>query len=383
MLQTVATAMRGHVRAGDFIARVGGDEFVIVLGAVDDSVDVAEIARRLIASISRPIPFGDGAAQIGASVGIAFAVDAEGDPQRLLTNADIALYEAKAAGRGQYCFYSEGTRHEIERRTALAQDLRAGVGRGEFAGFFQPQVDDASGKLIGFEALVRWHHPARGVVTPGEFLNIAFENGLSDALSTIMIEAALEALGRWRGEGLEAPRVSVNLAARQLRDRRFVGRLQALVVGAGFEPADIALEVVESVLLHDAADPAIANVAALQELGFPIELDDFGTGHASISNLKKFKVDRIKIDRGFVAGIQDDPEQETIVKALIDLARNLGIGCLAEGVETGAERSKLLALGCSLFQGYGIAPPMPLDEATEWLRARSRRAQRPAPQVVA
>lgn len=368
LLCAVAKAMRESVWANDLIARVGGDEFVIVLARIQSRADAATVARRVIEAISLPVTLEAGTAQIGASIGIAFGGAECDDAERLLLNADVALYAAKAAGRGRFCFYSPGTRREFARRENLVGALREGMKRGEIEVMFQPQVNGIDGALVGIEALARWRHPERGLLAPAEFLDIAFENGLGDQLSEAVLSQAAYALREWRDVGLPAPRVNVNLSGRQLRDPGVVELMRIVVSEYGLRPDDFAIEIVESVLFGDSVDPALANIAALQALGFSIELDDFGTGHASISNLKRFKVDRIKLDRGFVARIDVEAEQEMIVKALIDLSDNLGIGCLAEGVETEAERSKLIALGCALFQGQLIAAPMGFAAATDWLR---------------
>ena len=253
----------------------------------------------------------------------------------------------------------------------LLQELKLAIARGELSPFFQPQIDGRNEKLLGFEALVRWHHPTRGLVLPGEFIDVAFENGLGDAISAIVLEKAIDALQYWRGMGLVVRRVSINLAAKQLRDEAFIHRLAASIAQSSLSPADLAVEVVESVLFGDNLDPVLTNLNTLQALGFPIELDDFGTGHASISNLRKFRVNKIKIDRAFVSGVDLNPEQEVMLRAIIELARNLGIECIAEGVESEAERSKLLLMGCQQMQGYGIGRPMSLDAATRWIRSRS------------
>jgi predicted signal transduction protein with EAL and GGDEF domain len=324
----------------------------------------------VIAEISRPIAVSSDMAQIGASIGVAFSDDANGNPERLLANADLALYEAKALGRGRHSVYCVETRHKLEHRHALLQDLKSATSRDEFDAFFQPQVDGRNGQLVGFEALARWHHPARGLLLPGEFIEVAFENGLGNAISTSVLRKAIEAFRHWRSTGLEVEQVSINLSARQLRDEDFVKKLIASVEDSDLEPANLAIEVVESVLFGDEFDPVIAHLGMLQECGFPIELDDFGSGHASISNLRKFRVNKVKIDRSFVSGVDTNPEQEVMLKAIIDLARNLGIECVAEGVESESERSKLLSMGCAQMQGYGIARPMSLDAATHWLSAQ-------------
>ncbi len=367
ILCEAARAMRENVREQDLVARVGGDEFIIVIDLKLTGIDVDQLAQRIIDAISRPISIGSTVAQIGASIGIAFSKDANANPERVLANADLALYEAKDLGRGRYAVYSAETRNRLEQQVQLLQELKSAISNNELDTFFQPQIDGRTGELIGFETLLRWRHPRRGLLTPGDFLEVAFEHGLSDPISNIAVEKAINALQYWRSIGLDVKQVSVNLAARQLCDESFVQRLIAAVDRSPLAASNLAIEVVESVLFGDDLDPAIANLNMLRRRGFPIELDDFGTGHASISNLRRFKVNKIKIDRAFVSGVDASPEQEVMLRAIIDLAKNLGIECIAEGVESDHERAKLLALGCWQMQGYGIGPPMSLEVATRWI----------------
>jgi len=369
LLRHVSAAMRSEIRRDDLIALIGGDEFVVVVNETVSDEDTAALANRIILAASKPLKWSGETVNSGASIGIASAVDAGYASERLLMNADIALYMAKRAGRSQYCFYCEQKREEFEQNSILLRELRAGLEKNEIEAFFQPQINGASGEIIGFEALARWHHPRCGLLPPGQFLRLAFTYGLGDRLSDVITRDAIAALSEWRRLGLHVPTVSVNLSASQLRDNALVERLEKSLADAGLTAGDIAIEVVENVLFEDDGDPSLSNIQALHRRGFRVELDDFGTGHASISNLRKFKVDRIKIDRSFVFRVEDDFEQEMILRAIIGLCKNLGIECIAEGVETDAERSKLLALGCAQFQGYGVGRPMSRRDATDWLKA--------------
>ena len=370
ILRHAARAMQQQIGADDLTARVGGDEFVIVLRQAGTDAQVECIANRIIEAVSQPIEIWGDFVHVGASVGIAFLMAGETDPARILSNADIALYIAKSKGRGRASFYNDATRARFEGNMALLKDLRCGLDNGEITAFFQPQVDGVTGEVIGFEALARWRHPERGMLDPGVFITLAFEHGLGDRLTERIVSDAIAALLEWRARGLPAPSVSVNFSAKQLRDGGLVEYLDDTLFAAALEPEDIAIEVLESVLFSDGVDPALNTIAQLQKRGYKIELDDFGTGHASISNLRRFKVDGIKLDKDFVAGVDQDAEQEVILRTMIDLCRNLGIVCLAEGVETEAEKNKLISLGCSRFQGYGVARPMPQDAVTEWLETQ-------------
>ncbi|NIZ13523.1 bifunctional diguanylate cyclase/phosphodiesterase [Phaeobacter sp. HF9A] len=373
ILRHAARAMQAQIGPQDMTARVGGDEFVIVLSHTTDSAEVERLALNVISAISRPVEIWGEFVNVGASIGIAFvSANEEQDPARILSNADIALYVAKSQGRGRISFYNDATRARFEGNMALLKDLRAGLENGEITAFFQPQVDGHTGEVLGFEALARWHHPERGMLDPGVFITLAFEHGLGDQLTETIVTDAIAALLEWRAHGLPAPCVSVNFSAKQLRDGGLVEYLDDTLFAAGLQPKDIAIEVLESVLFGDGVDPALNTIARLQERGYKIELDDFGTGHASISNLRRFKVDAVKLDRDFVSGVDQDSEQEMILRTLIDLCCNLDIECLAEGVETDAEKAMLLSLGCHRFQGYGVARPMPKDAITAWLRDRDQ-----------
>ncbi|ABF62110.1 diguanylate cyclase/phosphodiesterase (plasmid) [Ruegeria sp. TM1040] len=367
ILLHAAEAMQRQIGPDDMTARVGGDEFVIVLRGHGTDSKTKAIAKRVIEEISKPVEIEGEFVNVGASIGIAYLAAGETDPARILSNADIALYIAKSEGRGRVSFYNDATRARFEGNMALLRDLRIGLDNGEITAFFQPQVDGITNEVLGFEALARWHHPKRGMLDPGVFITLAFEHGLGDRLTERIVSDAISALLEWRALGLPAPSVSVNFSAKQLRDGGLVEYLDDALFAANLQPKDIAIEVLESVLFSDGVDPALNTIAKLQDRGYKIELDDFGTGHASISNLRRFKVDGIKLDKDFVAGVDQDAEQEVILRTMIDLCRNLNIECLAEGVETEAEIAKLISLGCSRFQGYGIARPMARDAVTSWL----------------
>lgn len=378
VLRHAAQAMRAQIFSGDMVARIGGDEFVIVLSEIKTVEDSCAVARRVIEAVSKPITVSGQSVYVGASVGIACHLGAMDDPERLLMDADIALYSAKRSGRGKHCLFSDQTREAFERDMELLGELRIALDREEIIAFFQPQVDDASGEIIGMEALARWRHPQRGLLAPGAFLHLAFEYGLGDRLTELISADAVAGLAAWRARGLSVPSVSINLSSKQLRDGGMAERLDDLAVSAGLPTSDISVEIVENVLFNDEDDPALTTIRLLQERGCRIELDDFGTGYASISNLQRFKVDRVKIDRAFIAGIDSNEEQALITRAIIDLCDGLNIECLAEGVETDAERNMLIAMGCSRFQGYAIAAPMSRDDAASWLLRRKHTVERVA-----
>ncbi|RMH49018.1 MAG: EAL domain-containing protein [Alphaproteobacteria bacterium] len=371
VLANCARILCSETRVGDIVARVGGDEFVIICRDVRDRERVAGIAQRLIRRLSEPVPFRDRVCQIGASIGVAMWDATEvPDPERPLADADIALYEAKRGGRGRFSFFEPAMRERVETGARLAEEIRRGLERGEFEPWFQPQVDLRDGALAGFEALVRWRHPERGLLGPDRFIGAAAEAGLLDRLDERMLEEVCAALTRLRRAGLPAPQVSVNLSQSRLADPGVIDQVKWTVDRAGLQPGDVALEILETVLLDDRAAHAAENIRRFAAAGFAIELDDFGTGHASISNLRNFPVHRMKIDRSFVAGVDQDHELRMMTGALARLGANLGLQVLAEGVETEGELVTVRALGCAWAQGFLIARPMPYVELTMWLRGR-------------
>jgi diguanylate cyclase (GGDEF)-like protein len=371
VLVQATNIMRSEVRKSDFIARVGGDEFVVVDSKVRDAAGIAKLSARIIERLSQPFHYESNTCQIGGSIGIALAEGADTDAERLLTNADIALYEAKNLGRGQFRFYNEKMRTEFETRERLVKEIQAGLENDEFIPYFQPQVSARTGALLGFEALARWVHPENGVLGPFAFLEAAEDANLLDDLGYAVMKKAFAAMRGWLDEGLDVQQVGVNFADRQLSNPEFVRLIKDAARENGLQPNQIAVEVLETVLVEEDQGQIVQNINELARIGFQIDLDDFGTGHASISNLKKFHVSCIKIDRAFVTAIDVDEDQQKISGAMINLAKSLGMESLAEGVETKEEFIKLFALGCDYVQGYYIARPMPLEDTTEWLRALS------------
>jgi diguanylate cyclase (GGDEF)-like protein/PAS domain S-box-containing protein len=375
VLLEAARLLRDETRADDLVARVGGDEFVVVVRGADPGGEAAEAAERLTRRLSEPMAFGEITCRIGASVGIAlWRPSAQPDPERVLADADIALYEAKRAGRGRWRRFEPWMRRRAETAATLGQEIRAGLERDEFEAWLQPQVGLLDGRPRGFEALIRWRHPTRGLLRPDRFLFAAAEANLVARLDDRMMELAADALARLRAAGVPAPRVSVNVSADRLADPEVVDRVKWAVDAAGLSPSDFALEIVESVLLDETARRGGEAVRRLAAAGFAIELDDFGTGHAAISTLRALPVDRIKIDGGFVRGVDRDPELRTMAGAIVALGGNLGLEVVAEGVERDAERDVMAELGCAVAQGNLIGRPMPWPDVVAWHAAREARA---------
>jgi diguanylate cyclase (GGDEF)-like protein len=378
VLRRCATILRTETRAGDLVARVGADEFIIILTGVAEQDDVVvSLASRLIDILREPIMIDAAEARTGASIGIAIARPNQNDADGLLSEAGLALSDAKAAGRGRYSTIVDGRKAAFDLRRQIATELREGLARNELEPFFQPQVCARTGRPLGFEALVRWRHPSRGLLAPAHFLDVAQETGQIDAIGEVVTRRALSALATWRSMGLPAERISLNVSANELRDAGFVDRLSWDVDASGLEPCNIAIEILESVLIDDDSDPVIRNISALGAAGFSVELDDFGTGHASIANLKKFRVNKIKIDRSFITDIDTLPDQQKITRAMINLAHSLDVEALVEGVETEGELRRLRAMGCDSVQGYLIGRPMAEADALAWLQGQTRAVSAP------
>ncbi len=372
LLGTIGRRLRAALRTSDIEVRLGGDEFALILPRLADTRLVERLLARVYEAIEAPLRLGGRRIRPAASMGVCLFPRDGTDPADLLRNADIALYHAKARGRGRHCFFSTPLRERIERREALADDLRIALERDEVTIALQPQLATAGGTHTGFEALARWRR--RGIdVPPGQFIPVAEETELMVPLGQRVLELALSELARMRSAGLRPGPVAVNVAAAQLKLPDFVETVMDCLAKTGSRPADLEIEVTETVLLDRSAEQIGRSLAALHQLGVGIALDDFGTGHASLSHLKRFPVDRLKIDRSFVSGIGSSAEDEIIVKAVINLAQSLGKTVVAEGVETEEQLQFLAALGCDTVQGYLLGPPLPPQEAGRFVAQRMQR----------
>ena len=368
VIRLVARRIKRSLRNEDFAAYLGGDDFVVVAADLEDGNAAAAVAQRVQAALGKPFSIAGGARRLTCGIGVTLMSDDRPETERMLANANIALTEAQSAGPGNVRYFREEQRAEVERRETLYTELVAGLERGELVPFFQPQIDLATGAFAGFEALVRWYHPTHGLLTPAAFLDFAEQVDLTDRIGEVVLTRALEAMSAWAQAGLDVPEVGVNFALTQLRDPRLIEKIKWEVERFDVEPSRLAIEVLETVLIKSDADMVVRNLRGLASAGFRIELDDFGTGHASISNLRRFMVNRIKIDRSFVSGIETSTEQQQRTASMIAMARALGISTLAEGVETEDAETMLRRLGCHYFQGYLVARPMPLAETFAWLR---------------
>jgi diguanylate cyclase (GGDEF)-like protein/PAS domain S-box-containing protein len=380
LLAEVARRLQAGLRAGDTTARVGGDEFVAILPGIAGREALAAAADRLLAAVEGSFAWNGQRLDISLSGGAALFPDDAEDAETLLAVADTTLYRAKKLGRGRVEQAWPGLREEGRERARIACDIRRGLEAGEFEPFFQPQVSLADGRLVGLEALVRWRHASRGVLSPGDFLDIAEEAGLLGALGDLMLEAGLGAAARWVKAGTAFGTLAINLTGDQLRHPDLAGRIADALARHGVPAPRLTVEVVENVFVNDRSGRVEANLAALRRLGIGIELDDFGTGFASLTHLRRFPVDRLKIDRSFVADIGVDPDDEVIIAAVVQMAGSLGLGSVAEGVETEAQAAHLRRIGCRDMQGFLVARPMDAAATEAWMAAYGKRdapARRP------
>jgi diguanylate cyclase (GGDEF)-like protein len=339
---------------GDFIARIGGDEFVILcLGAASDT-DLATLANRVIEHMRQPVAYKGHECRFGVSVGIATASGPGLDPKQLLVNADIALYRAKSRGRSRYEFFNATLQAEIITSKRVADDILSGLESDEFIAHFQPQFDAKTLDIVGMEALARWRHPIRGLLMPAEFMAIAEELNVVGTLDRLVLEQSLALQEKWRAAGMVAPRVSVNVSGRRLHDEHLIDSLRALDIA----PGTVSFELIESIYLDESDEIVSWNIDHIKELGIDVEIDDFGTGYASIVSLLKLRPTRLKIDRQLVMPITQSQTRRALVQSIIDIGASLGIEAVAEGVETMEHASVLRDLGCNVLQGYAFARPM-------------------------
>ncbi|MER9946522.1 EAL domain-containing protein [Mesorhizobium sp. M0047] len=370
VLVVTAQRMRDSCRASDLCARLGGDEFVMILGGAGGTEDINMLARRILAHINEPIVFQGTTVLPGASAGIAvYPIDAD-NAQDLLVHADLALYSAKKLGGGNFSFFSEELRRELDYRKQLEHDIKVAIAERAFQVYFQPQVSLTNGTISGIEALVRWNHAERGMIPPGEFIPVAEKCGFMPEIGRIVIAKAINEAAEWNRAGIAFGRLAVNVSGTELREHDFDEFLFETLEKAGLPPQKLSLEIVESVILDDEKTGIAAKLRHIRAAGVHLELDDFGTGYASLSHVNPNEIDRLKIDRRFVQNIHENGDNSKIVRAITELARGLGISIVAEGAETEAELESLMAIGCDQVQGYSIAFPMPHDKALEWLTAR-------------
>jgi diguanylate cyclase (GGDEF)-like protein/PAS domain S-box-containing protein len=364
LLVEVAARLQEVVRPSDTVARFGGDEFVVLCDDLDADLDAVEVAERVAEALRRPFLLSGREVVSGASVGIATAsgVDHEG-AEALVRDADAAMYRAKDRGKGRYEVFDESIRRQAVRRLETEQALTRAVARGELRVVYQPGICLSTGNVAAVEALVRWEHPERGMIAPAEFIPVAEETGLIVPVGEWVLEQAAVLASRlqWAAADGGAMTVAVNLSARQLAAPGLVGRVADLLREHDLPARALSLEITESVLMED-AESARRMLVALKDVGVYLAIDDFGTGYSSLAYLRRFPVDALKVDKSFVDGLGREAEDSAIVRAVVSLAKTLGLDTVAEGVETEVQRDELLQLECTYAQGFLWAPPVPVEE---------------------
>ena len=369
LLIEVAHRLRNTLREADVACRQSGDEFMVLARHVADWQELATLSERLLQALARPVQLGSTPARVSGSIGIAMFPDDASDFETLAKHADMAMYQAKSLGRARYSFFLPEFKTRRQASVALEQQLSEAIERREFVLFYQPQVHAQQGHLVGCEALLRWRHPVRGLLAPGEFIAMAEESGLIAEIGLWVRDEACAQLARWKAEGLNPGVMAINVSALEFRDHRLVDSLRDAMARHGIAPQDVEVELTESALMAD-SDTSLRIIDRLVELGVRLAIDDFGTGYSSLAYLKRLRPHQLKIDRSFVRDIAIDTDDRAIVKGVIGLAHTLGMEVTAEGVEDEEQRAFLRQEGCTCLQGFGIARPMPADELAAWLRAQ-------------
>jgi diguanylate cyclase (GGDEF)-like protein/PAS domain S-box-containing protein len=365
LLKTMAACLRNCVREADTVARVGGDEFAIIHTGIEQPNDAAILARRICEAVKEPCELHGHAVIVDTSIGIALAPGDGIDPTELLKNADMALYRAKADGRGTYRFFEPAMDARMKARRTLELALRVALANGEFKLHYQPLVSLDDRRITCCEALIRWQHPERGLIQPAEFIPLAEEIGLIVPLGEWVLRQACADAMAWPAD----VKVAVNLSPIQVMNQNLVAVIVGALAAAGLPASRLEVEITESVLMQN-SEATLATLHRLRELGVKISMDDFGTGYSSLSYLRSFPFDKIKIDRCFISGLATGDDSVAIVLAIAGLAKHLGIATTAEGVETRQQLQQVKALGCSEMQGFLFSAPRPIDEVTQLLRSR-------------
>jgi diguanylate cyclase (GGDEF)-like protein/PAS domain S-box-containing protein len=360
-------------RGGDTVARLGGDEFLASVTGLNRPNDAARISRRVLASLEKPFHIEGYELFVTGSIGITMYPHDGEDPETLIKSADSAMYQAKQAGRNAAHFYDHRLHEASVRKLSLENRLRHALERDELVVYFQPLMDVGAGSIVGAEALVRWIHPERGLLPPGEFIEIAEETGLIVPMGNWILRTALAEARIWEKSGHGRLRVSINLSARQFKERHLAEQIGGAVRQSGLPPDRVELEITESLLMYN-TEEAVRILQELRGQGLGIALDDFGTGYSSLSYLLKFPISALKIDRLFVKEICMDPRSAAVTSSIVAMAGGLGLSLIAEGVETQEQADALRLKGCSLMQGYLFGRPMPASEFRTLLASRSSSA---------
>lgn len=367
LLRTMSERLRTALRETDTVARIGGDEFILVLSEpVEDSLS-PDTLKRIMDIVSEPVMVEGKSFSFTCSIGVAVYPEDGGDPENLIKNADIAMYRAKETGRNNVQFFTEAMNLRLLARVHLERSLRVAIEKQEFVLHYQPQVDLRSGQIIGMEALIRWNHPEKGIVYPGRFIELAENCGLIGLIGAWVIRTACAQNQAWQRAGLPPLHVAVNLSTRQLIDSTLVDSIASTLKETGLDPSFLELELTESSVMVD-AENSIGVLQRLKGLGVKLSVDDFGTGYSNLSYLNRFPINTLKIDQSFVSDLGLNEDSATIIKSIITLAHNLRLNVIAEGVETEAQLTYLRQHNCDFIQGFYFSNPLPAIEFEQFLR---------------
>jgi diguanylate cyclase (GGDEF)-like protein/PAS domain S-box-containing protein len=366
LLQSVAMRLSKSVREGDTLARQGGDEFTLLLPQIDQIDDAANAAAKLLATLTRPFRVGGHDHYFSASIGIAIYPDDGDSVDSLVKNADIAMYHVKEMGRNNFAFFSQAKSAVYSNRMGLENELRRAVSNNEFELYYQPQINTYSGAITGMEALIRWNHPERGMLAPGEFIPLAEESGLIGMIGDWVLKTACNQSAIWRDAGLPPVRMGVNLSVQQIEQHDFVDKVKRALQDAGLESDTLDLEITESAMMND-IDNSQEKLRQLAKLGVQISIDDFGTGYSSLAYLKDLPITTIKIDQSFIRDLADDNSETSIVIAMIQIAKGLKLKLIAEGVEQAYQLEFLRKNQCEECQGFLFSRPVNAKDATHML----------------
>lgn len=378
VLRAVSDRMTAASRDGDTISRIGDCRFGLCLGQVQhlDLESCIQLCSRLQNTVEEPIAIDGTSVYVSASIGFCLLTRAPGKGAQDWLNAALAaLNEAQRRGPGTVRVYSSELQSRLQHKADLRDEVSAALEQGYIQPWFQPQISTDTGKVTGFEALARWIHPDRGAISPNEFLPSIEAAGLLERLAEVMMYHSFTALKAWDSAGLHVPQVGVNFSGSELGNPRLVEKVRWELDRFDLTPDRLAIEILETVVTNTSDDTITRNINALTALGCQIDLDDFGTGNASIAAIRRFGVARIKIDRSFVMKADRDPDQQRMISAVLTMAERLGVETLAEGVETVGEHALLAQLGCDHVQGFGIARPMPFEKTLDWVRAHDAKLQ--------
>ena len=360
-LRQVSGRLKRAVRTSDLVIRQGSDEFVVVMPMVSDVRDITSVAQSILGRIARPINLHGTEIATSCSIGIAVYPDDGADIELLLRQADIAMYQAKEAGRNTYRYFDKGMQEHIEGNLQLISSMRTALTKREYVLHYQPVIDLHSGKLVGAEALIRWQHPEQGLLAPGVFIAAAEKSGLIIEMGEWVLREACRQVAHWHSSGCEPFVISVNLSPIQFRRGNIDLMVQNALRESGLAPHCLELEITESSLVQD-MDKFMESLQRIKALGVKISIDDFGTGYSNLAYLQRFSVDKLKIDRSFVMRILKGPQERALVAAIIQMAKSLNLSTNAEGIEEDAIRRELLLLGCDLGQGYYFSRPQTPEE---------------------